>query len=136
MTSKKNIHVVAAIIEHSDEILAVQRGRSKFVYLTGKFEFPGGKVEEGETPEQAILREIQEELLLDIKILNEFITVQHEYPDFQVTMQCFRCTTKERHLTLTEHTSHHWLPISKLPSLDWAEADVPIVDALVSLENH
>ncbi len=132
MSTNKKIDVVAAIIEHSSEILAVQRGPSKFAYLTGKFEFPGGKIEAGETPEQALLREIKEELLLDIKILHEFVTVRHEYPDFKVTMQCFRCTTQERSLTLTEHTEQQWLPIAGLPSLDWAPADMPVVDKLVA----
>ena len=135
MSTKKKIDVVAAIIEHSNEILAVRRGLSKFAYLTGKFEFPGGKIEASETPEQAILREIKEELLLDIKILHEFVTVQHEYPDFEVTMQCFSCTTPERSLTLTEHTEQKWLPISELPSLDWAPADIPVVDKLMATKS-
>lgn len=86
-----------------------------------------------ETPAQAILREIKEELLLDIKVLDEFVTVQHEYPHFEVEMQCFSCTTKDRVLTLTEHTGHHWLPVGELQLLDWAAADIPVVDKLVAL---
>ena len=130
--SKSNVNVVAAIIQHSGEILAVQRGTSKFAYLSGKYEFPGGKVEETETAEQAIIREIKEELLLDISVLHELITIDHEYPDFEITMQCFICTAKDRALTLTEHTDYQWLPIQDLPSLDWAAADIPVVEALIA----
>ncbi|MDA7864767.1 (deoxy)nucleoside triphosphate pyrophosphohydrolase [bacterium] len=136
MASKKQIDVVAAIIEHSSEILAVQRGCSKFDYLSGKFEFPGGKVEEAERPEQALHREIREELLLDITILDEFVTVHYEYPDFEVNIQCFRCATTKRDLTLTEHISQCWLPVIELPVLDWAAADIPIVDKLISEVTH
>ena len=132
MCSKKKVNVVAAIIEHASEILAVRRGTSKFDYLSGKYEFPGGKVEECETSEQAIIREIKEELLLDIIVLHELITVDHEYPDFKITMRCFICTTKDRALTLTEHTDHRWLPIRDLTSLDWAAADIPVVKALTA----
>lgn len=132
MRSKNKVDVVAAIIEHSGAILAVQRGTSKFEYLSGKYEFPGGKVEVSETSEQAIIREIKEELLLDISVLQELITVDHEYLDFKITMQCFKCTTKDRAITLTEHTDHQWLPIRDLPSLDWAAADIPVVEALTA----
>lgn len=131
MNNKKKIDVVAAIIEHSSEILAVRRGPSKFEYLSGKFEFPGGKVEEGETPQQAITREIKEELLIDITVLSEFTTVRHEYPDFQITMKCFRCVSNNRALTLTEHTDYRWLPVEKLRSVEWASADIPVVDKLM-----
>ncbi|MCP4477408.1 MAG: (deoxy)nucleoside triphosphate pyrophosphohydrolase [Planctomycetaceae bacterium] len=133
MNGKKKINVVAAIIENGNDILAVQRGPSKFGYLTGKYEFPGGKVEENETPEQAIVREIKEELLFDIKVRYEVLTVHHEYPDFEITMQCFNCTANDRKLTLTEHTNHYWLPIRELMSLDWAAAGVPVVKKLMSL---
>ncbi len=131
MRNQKRVNVVAAVIKHSKEILVVQRGAGKFEYLSGKFEFPGGKIEQGESPEEALVREIREELLLEIEVVGHLMTIEHQYPDFQINMQCFECVSEDRNITLTEHTGHHWLPVSQLNTLDWAAADVPAVNKLM-----
>ncbi|MBL6735375.1 MAG: (deoxy)nucleoside triphosphate pyrophosphohydrolase [Shewanellaceae bacterium] len=128
----KKIEVVAAIIQHDDKILCVQRGSSKFDYIHHKFEFPGGKVESGETGEQAIIRELQEELRLDISKVDYFITVDHTYPDFDMTMHGFICPVESREIVLTEHIDAKWLSIDELPRLDWAAADIPFVEKLMA----
>ncbi len=106
---------------------------SKYDYIANKWEFPGGKVEPEETKEEAILREIQEELKMDIKDTIFLITVSHAYPDFHLTMDTFLCETSSKDLTLTEHQDFLWLPKDKLSKLDWAAADLPIVTKLRSL---
>jgi 8-oxo-dGTP diphosphatase len=123
----KTISVVAAIIQHAGKILAVQRGPAKYSYISEKWEFPGGKVEPHETPEEALVREIQEELYLNIAIEEYLMTVEHTYPDFHLSMQCFLCTSASDQVTLTEHLAHRWLDANNLEALDWAAADVPIV---------
>lgn len=127
----KHYNVVAAVIEHEDKILCVQRGQTKYDYTAYKYEFPGGKIEPGETPRQALHREILEELKYDIEVGEQLITVNHQYPDFSITMTAFRCTALHSHPTLTEHISAQWLKPAEMTSLDWAEADKPIVDYLI-----
>ena len=129
----KEIEVVAAIIKHKDKILCVQRGEGKYDYISKKFEFPGGKVEEGETEEQALTREIQEELAMKIMPQSAFITVNHNYPDFSITMKSFFCQCNDPEVKLNEHLDFKWLHLSEMKSLDWAEADIPIVDKLIEL---
>ena len=124
----KRYNVVAAVIEHDGEILCVQRGMTRFDYTSFKWEFPGGKIEDGETPQQALKREIAEELEYEISVGDEVMTVVHEYPDFIITMTAFRCTANDRRLRLTEHIAQQWLPREELMTLDWAAADVPIVE--------
>lgn len=127
----KTIEVVAAIIQNNNQILCVQRGPSKYAYVSHKYEFPGGKVEAGETNEQAIIREIKEELHIDIINPQFYLTVEHTYPDFAIVMHSFLCVTETQQLTLTEHIDAKWLKNSELELLDWAEADVPIVKKLI-----
>ncbi|MBC7490749.1 MAG: (deoxy)nucleoside triphosphate pyrophosphohydrolase [Glaciimonas sp.] len=127
---KKHHEVVAAIIQRGQEILCLQRGGSKYDYIAYKWEFPGGKVEEGETQEQALVREIKEELALDIRVDSALLTVEHEYPDFIITMHGLRCTALSDKLVLHEHTDFKWLRAKELLSLDWAAADVPLVNKL------
>jgi 8-oxo-dGTP diphosphatase len=126
----KSIEVVAAIIQSGGRTLCVQRGPAKFDYIHHKYEFPGGKVEEGETKESAIIREIQEELHLDIIEPKFFSTVNHQYPDFYITMHSFICSIEHKKITLTEHIDQKWLKVEDLNSLDWAAADIPIVRKL------
>lgn len=128
---KKKVEVVAAIIVHNNKILCVQRGENKLDYISKKYEFPGGKIEAGETNEETILREIMEELHMVIKTEQEFVTVEHEYPDFFLTMHSFICTCDDPTIQLTEHIDYKWLSISELEGLDWAGADVPIVERLM-----
>jgi len=131
---KKNekIEVVAAIIEHEDKILCVQRAQSKLDYISKKFEFPGGKIEKGETKTEALRRELIEELNIYPKINDLFLTVTHQYPDFELTMHSYICKLDSKKLTLNEHISSNWLKINELNSLDWAAADIPIVNKLIA----
>jgi 8-oxo-dGTP diphosphatase len=127
----KKVNVVAAVIEDNGEILCVQRGSNKFEYISEKFEFPGGKIEEGETLEMTIIREIQEELNMKIVPIEQLPSVEHTYPDFHLTMHVFRCSCESRMLELTEHISFSWLTKEELRSLDWAAADIPIVENIL-----
>lgn len=129
----KSITVVAAAIEHQDKILAVQRGPAKYDYISEKWEFPGGKVEINESLEDAIVREIREELQMDISVIEFLISVEHTYPDFHLTMHCFRCVAETKDLHLTEHLNFKWLDRLELNEPDWAAADVPIVNKLMGL---
>ena len=126
----KKVEVVAAVIEHQGKILAVRRGLSKLPYISEKWEFPGGKMEEAETEKQTIVREIREELHMDIHPKVKLLTVEHTYPDFHLTMHTYLCEAETSTPTLTEHTAYKWLLLSELDELDWAAADIPIVSAL------
>jgi len=126
----KRIEVVAAVIQHQNKILAVQRGPAKFAYISEKWEFPGGKMEAEETEEQTIILEIREELNMQIAVKAKLLTVEHTYPDFHLTMHTYLCETKQSEPTLTEHIDFKWLSLAELEVLDWAGADVPIVEVL------
>lgn len=126
----KTIEVVAAILVKDDRILCVQRGDNKRSYIAYKYEFPGGKIEINETKESALLREIREELNVDIDILEEFLTVDHTYPDFRLIMHSFLCSCKDLNIELSEHIDFKWLGRDDLMMLDWAAADIPIVKKL------
>lgn len=127
----KQVKVAAAIIINNGKILCVQRGPNKFDYISEKFEFPGGKIEAGELPSDTVVREIHEELKMNIAVEQDFLTINHEYPDFKIQMHSFICSTPTRELELSEHISFKWLDVSELGDLDWAAADVPIVDKLI-----
>jgi len=128
----KIIEVVAAVVFCEDLVLCVQRPKNKLHYISEKFEFPGGKIEEGETKEEALQRELLEELNLSARINSFYLTVVHEYPDFELTMHSFLCEVDSKEITLNEHIDQKWLKIEELTTLDWAAADIPIVDKLVS----
>lgn len=124
----KTIHVVAAIIRNGDKILATQRGYGEH---KGGWEFPGGKIEEGETPQEALVREIREELEADINVGDHLVTVEHDYPDFHLSMQCYWAELIEgTHLKLLEHEAAKWLSIDELDTVAWLPADVDVVRAL------
>lgn len=122
--------VVAAIIVYDNKILCVQRGESKHSYLSFKYEFPGGKVEVGETREDAIIREIKEELKMEIQVHYSFLSVKHHYPDVKLKLHSFICTCEDPTVILTEHKAYQWLLIEELTQLDWAKADEPVVEKL------
>ena len=128
----KKIEVVAGIIYCKNQILCVQRPKNKLYYISEKFEFPGGKIEEGETKKEALHRELLEELNISTKIKSLFMTVVHEYPDFELTMHTFICEVETKELTLVEHIDQKWLTLKELKTLDWAAADIPIVNKLIS----
>lgn len=128
----KKIEVVAGVIFWEDRILCVQRSKNKLHYISEKFEFPGGKIEEDETKEEALHRELLEELNLSTKIKSFFLTVVHEYPDFEITMHSFLCEVESKKLTLHEHIDQKWVTLNELTNFDWAAADIPIVNKLVS----
>jgi 8-oxo-dGTP diphosphatase len=127
----KKVEVVAGVIFWEDQVLCVQRPQNKLHYISEKFEFPGGKIEGDETKEEALHRELMEELNISPKIKSFFLTVVHEYPDFELTMHSFVCEVESKELTLHEHIDQKWLKINELSSLDWAAADIPIVDKLL-----
>ncbi len=123
----KTIEVVAAIIGHGDKVFATQRGYGEF---EGGWEFPGGKMEPGETPPQALIREIKEELDTEIEVGELIETVEYDYPKFHLTMHCFMCTVKSGHLILKEHEAAKWLTKNTLDSVDWLPADEGIIDKI------
>lgn len=127
----KKVEVVAAILIHDCEILCAQRAESKLDYISEKFEFPGGKIELGETKKEALQRELKEELNISPEINDLYLTVVHQYPDFELTMHSFLCNMENRDVTLNEHISHLWLNKEELLKLDWAAADIPIVHKLM-----
>lgn len=126
----KRVEVVAAVIVNDGKYLCVQRGENKLNYISRKWEFPGGKIEEGETREVTIIREIKEELNMEVNPIKDLLTVEHQYPDFHLTMHSFICEAKNIDLVLTEHIDYKWLDISDMDQLDWAAADIPIVNEL------
>lgn len=133
----KKITVVAAIIVEDQKILCVQRGFNKFPYISEKYEFPGGKIESGETNEQALIREILEELGITIELVSHFLTVEYEYPDFALLMYSYICKSNNtQDLILTEHIDFKWLSASNLIELNWAAADIPIVNSLQARFNE
>ena len=123
----KTIEVVAAIIRHGDKVFATQRGYGEF---EGGWEFPGGKMEPGETPPQALIREIKEELDTEIEVGELIETVEYDYPKFHLTMHCFMCTVKSGHLVLKEHEAAKWLTKNTLDSVDWLPADEGIIETI------
>lgn len=129
---KKHIEVVAAILTFEECYLAVQRGTAKLDYISHKWEFPGGKVEKGESLEGAINRELQEELAITITDPQLLITIKHCYPDFDITMHCFVCALETNQVELKEHIAQKWLSRDELMSVDWAAADIPAVRKLMN----
>ncbi|MEW9109527.1 MAG: (deoxy)nucleoside triphosphate pyrophosphohydrolase [Cytobacillus gottheilii] len=125
---KKNIHVVGAIIIDNDKILCAQRGPGKA--LPYKWEFPGGKIEEGESPQEALKREIREEMNCKIEIGEQVDHTVYDYDFGIVHLTTFSCKLVEGKPVLTEHVSIEWLSANELTSLDWAPADIPAVEKL------
>ena len=120
----RTINVVAAIIKSNNRIFATQRAHGEFA---GGWEFPGGKIEPGETPEEALVREIQEELDTEITVDSLLETVEYDYPDFHLSMKCFWCSVVSGGLVLKEHAAARWLPKTELFEVAWLPADVELV---------
>lgn len=121
----KTVRVVAAVIRKDDKIFATQRGYGEF---KDGWEFPGGKIEEGETPEQALAREIKEELNTEIQVGELIGTIEYDYPKFHLSMDCFWCEIMQGGLELKEHEAARWLSKEELYSVDWLPADVGVVE--------
>ena len=133
----KHYNVSAAIIYVEDQILCVQRGKSKFDYISNKYEFPGGKIEINETQEDALIREIYEELNLNILSVDFFDTVNYTYPDFSITMHAYKCIVSDfKKIILNEHQNYVLLNVNDLLKLDWAAADIPFVNKLIEEFNN
>ena len=125
----KHIEVVAAIIRKEDKIFATQRGYGEW---KDWWEFPGGKMEVGETQEEALVREIREELSAEIMVDEFFCTVEYDYPQFHLTMHCYLCSLMTDSLHLNEHEAARWLSKDELDSVKWLPADVKVVELLKS----
>lgn len=120
----KTLHVVCAVIRKDDKIFATQRGYGEF---KDGWEFPGGKIESGETPQQALKREIHEELDTEINVGDQIETVEYDYPEFHLSMQCFWCNVVSGKLTLLEAEDARWLTKDTIESVDWLPADKELV---------
>ena len=124
---KKTIRVVAAVIREGDKVLATARGYGEF---KGEWEFPGGKIEEGETPQQALVREIKEELEVEIEVGDFIDTIEYDYSTFHLSMDCFWAKVVKGELFLKEAESARWLGREELYSVKWLPADIILVKKL------
>lgn len=124
----KHYNVVAAVIDYKGKILCMQKGLTKYAYTSLKFEFPGGKIEEGESPEEALQRELMEEMDYHIHIVRPLVTVEHHYPDFEITLNAFLCSVNTPTFVMKEHKSFRWLLPKDLYKLEWAAADLKIIN--------
>lgn len=125
------IKVVCAIIQSEKKILIAQRSESMKLPL--KWEFPGGKIEEGENKKEALEREIYEELRMNIEVHEALTSVEHHYPEFSITLYPFLCDVKSKDFVKTEHKDIKWEKKENLTNYDWAAADIPIVEEIMSL---
>ena len=128
--SIKTIEVVAAIIIKDNQVFATQRGYGKW---QGWWEFPGGKIEPGETPEAALTREIREELNAEITVGSLLQTIEWDYPAFHLTMHCYLCTLNSDQLHLNEHSASAWLTLETLRSVNWLPADLGLLDEIENI---
>lgn len=126
----KTVRVVAAIIINDSKVFATQRGYGEF---KDGWEFPGGKIDAGETPEEALVREIKEELDTEVEVKELLETVEYDYPKFHLSMDCFICKIKAGELVLKEHEASKWLTKETLDSVEWLPADLGLIE---KIENY
>ena len=124
----RSISVVGAVIIRDREVLATQRGYGNYA---GWWEFPGGKIEPGEDPEAALIRELSEELIADISVERYFATAEYDYPEFHASLRCYLCSLGNDDVTLLEHSSAMWLDKGDVYSVKWLGADLPIIEKLI-----
>ena len=130
---KPHIHVACAVIEHDGMILAAQRSETMSMPL--KWEFPGGKLESGETPEACLVREVREELAIGISLGRALPVTTHSYETFTVTLYPFVCAPADGVMTLHEHRAIAWMEPEQVSALDWAEADLPIIAGYLAIRS-
>ncbi len=126
----KNIEVVAAIIINNNQVFTTQRGYGEY---KDRWEFPGGKIEKGETPEDALKREILEELETTIDVKEKLKTIEYDYPTFHISMDCYLCSIIDGKLDLKEHEASSWLSKKELYSVNWLDADLEVLDIVSNL---
>lgn len=129
---KRKYHVVAGVVYRNARILCVKKGRTKYDYTSFKYEFPGGKIEQGETPQAALVRELKEELHIDVEVEQYLMRIDYEYPDFFISLELYFCSLTNAHCILEEHTDLQWLLPEQLPELPWCAADWIVCRQLVS----
>ena len=126
-TSRKTINVVAALIRDGKRVFATARGYGNY---KGWWEFPGGKVEPGESPEDALVREIREELDSEISVDGYISTIEHDYPEFHLSMRCYWCSLISGDLVLKEAEDAKWLDVETIDSVKWLPADITLIDEI------
>ncbi|MBO4940382.1 MAG: (deoxy)nucleoside triphosphate pyrophosphohydrolase [Clostridia bacterium] len=126
---KKHIKVAAALLFENGKIFATKRGDSPYSYVAHKYEFPGGKIEEGERGEDAVKRELKEELDMDVKVVGLFASETFEYPDFIITLFVYECEMRSA-FALKEHECYAWIKPKDLKTDEWAPADADIVESI------
>ncbi|MGN1343190.1 MAG: (deoxy)nucleoside triphosphate pyrophosphohydrolase [Traorella sp.] len=130
----KTIHVVAAIIVKDNKIMIAQRLKGEFA---GLWEFPGGKIEKGETPQDALIRELYEEMELKISIHSFLMTAEYDYSTFHLTMDCFVCTMDFEDIQLHDHSAIKWISLDEdIKNINWVPADVQIIQKIMQLKNQ
>ncbi len=128
MMSKPKANVVAAVIKDGDRYLCMQRTRSQYPYISERWEFPGGKMEEGETEHEALLREIKEEMDWNIYVGRKLATLEYEYPDFITVLHAYLCKGGEGEFKMFDHLDYKWLTLEELPTLSWTDADRMLIE--------
>lgn len=125
----KQIKTVAGVIKNEKgEILCTLRDQGKYEYVSFKWEFPGGKIEEGETNQQTLARELREELEIEVEIGDFFYQVEHDYPDFHLSMAVYECKLISKEMKMNVHKGLKWLAPKDMMTLDWAAADIPVAE--------
>ena len=129
---KQIVTAAGVIVNHKGEILCTKRDVGKYDYVSLKWEFPGGKIEEGETPRQTLERELREELNIKVEIGEFYYHVEHDYPDFHLSMAVFKCKFNEQEISMNVHKEIMWMKPQDMMQLDWAAADIPVAQKVFS----